>query len=341
MLINLHGHHMTRGMFNQDEHWGPFYEDGALRIGKWVLGKKVKPPSTDDAGRDPRNVLDDWIEHRWTLAPRLAALDAAGVDKLVLSLPLHMTMYWTDPAFNARYATVVNDELSQFCAGAPDRFGFWAHAPLQDPQAAAKEVDRAVTELGAVGVGTGAANFGGLEFDDKAFNPFWEKLCELGVPVFVHGYNQSVTWGDRADTDRYDTTSIVGMPYDEAKCFWYLVCGGVFDRFPDLRVYITHGGGYVPYQLGRFNETLKTMAPDSTNKKDAEEYLDNFYFDPLVHSLGMRRGIVDVIGVDRLLYGDNFGGADSVDFDLTEGLGLSDDDQEKIRSGNAKQLLKL
>jgi len=59
MLINLHGHHMTRGMFNQDEHWGPFYEDGALRIGKWVLGKKVKPPSEDDVGRDPRHVLDD------------------------------------------------------------------------------------------------------------------------------------------------------------------------------------------------------------------------------------------------------------------------------------------
>ena len=84
-----------------------------------------------------------------------------------------------------------------------------------------------------------------------------------------------------------------------------------------------------------------TMAPDSKNEKPILEYMDNFYFDPLVHSAAMRKAIVEDIGPDRLLYGTNFFGSDTVDFDLTEGLGLSEDDREKIRSGNAIALLKL
>jgi aminocarboxymuconate-semialdehyde decarboxylase len=330
MLIDLHGHHLTKGMFHHDDYWGPFFENGTLRIGDWVLGTT----------RNEDITLDQWIADRWSLDVRTAQLDAAGVDKLVVSMPAHMYLYWTEPDFNIKFAHAVNEDLAAFCAQAPDRFGFWAHTPMQDPAAAVKELEHGIS-LGAVGLQLGAANFGGREFDDEAFFPLWEKLCELDVPIFVHGYNQSATWGKNADDDRYDTTSIVGMCYDEARCFWYLVNGGVLDRFPDLKVYITHAGGYVPYQIGRFDATNKTMAPDSKNAKPIYEYMPNFWFDPLVEQAPMRRAIVDVIGVDRLLYGDNFGGADSIDFDLTEGIGLSEADREKIRSGNAKKLLKL
>ena len=335
MIINLHGHQLTPNMFKQDDHWGPFFENGALRIGHWILGKKN--PSAEAS----RMNFDKWIVDRWGIDARVAALDAAGQDKLIVSLPFHMVMYWTDLGFATRWAGIVNDDLAAFCAQAPDRFGFWAHAPLQDPSVAAKELDRAVRDLGAAGLSSGGANFGGLEFYDEAFNPLWEKLCELDVPMFVHGYNQSLNWGERAMDDKYDTTSIVGMPYDEARAFWYLIASGVLDRFPELKVYITHAGGYVPYQLGRLNETLKTMAPDSVNKKELIEYLPNFWFDPLEHAAPMRRAIVEVIGVDRLVYGDNFGGADSIAFDITEGIGLSDADRDKIRSGNAQRLLNL
>jgi aminocarboxymuconate-semialdehyde decarboxylase len=331
MLINLHGHQLTRAMFEHDEHWGPFWDEGALRIGDWVLG--TKQPQAPN--------IDEELAARWSPEVRLGKLDDAGVDRLVISLPSHMGLYHADPVVNIAYAQAVNDDLAKYCASNPDRFSFWAHAPLQVPKDAATELERAVTQLGAVGLGMGAANFGGLEVHMPEMFPIWEKACELHVPLFVHGYNQSVTWGSDAVEDPFDTTSIVGMLYDEAKLFWYFVNGGVLDEFPDLRVYITHGGGYVPYQLGRFDETNLTMCPDSKNVKHVLEYLPNFYFDPLVHHQSMRKAIVDVIGPDRLLYGDNFGGADSVDFDLTEGLGLSQTDRDKIRSGNAEQLLKL
>jgi aminocarboxymuconate-semialdehyde decarboxylase len=161
------------------------------------------------------------------------------------------------------------------------------------------------------------------------------------VPIFCHGYNQSVSWGEHAMDDRFDSTSIVGMCNDEARLFWFMINGGVIDRFPNLKVYITHGGGFVPYQVRRFHETNLTMAPDSVNKKPVLDYMPNFYFDLDIHSPAMRRAVATDIGADRLLYGTNFGGADSHEGDLTEDIGLSESDREKVRSGNAIKLLGL
>ena len=329
MLIDLHAHHLTKDMYNQHPHWGPFFEQGTLRVGDWRLGTK----------RESADPLEKNLVERWGTDARLEAMNAAGVDKFVFSLPLHLVMYHTDAEFNTRYAKTVNDSLAEYCSSVPDRWFFWAHAPMQDPAAAAKELDRAVTELGAKGLCSGGANFGGLEPYMKEMYPIWEKACELDVPVFVHGYNQSVTWGDKAMDDPFDTTSIVGMNSDETKFFWYIVNGGTLDDFPELKIIITHGGGFVPFQFRRFHETNLTMAPDSRNKKPVAEYKNQFFFDLDIHSPFMRRAIIDEMGVDQVVYGSNFGGADSHHGDLTDGMGLSDDDREQSRSGNALELL--
>jgi len=336
MLIDLHGHQLTRGMMDLDPHWGPSWdrERGSLRVGKWWLGTKRLPDlaNADAAG----DAIFDRMGHEF----RRELMVKLGTDVLVISVPAHMYMYWAGE-FGIRFAKNTNEELAAYCDHDPDHFLFWATLPMAYPDEAVKEIERAVRDLGAVGFGCGGANFGGRELHDEAFYPLWEKVCELEVPVFIHGYNQSVTWGDHAMDDPFDTTSILGMCYDEAKAFWNLINGGVLDRYPQLRIYITHGGGFTPYQLKRFAATNETMVPDSRNQKPVLSYLENFYFDPLLESRAMRQAIVEDIGADRLLYGTNFMGADMIDFDLTEGLGLSDADREKIRSGNAIKLLRL
>jgi aminocarboxymuconate-semialdehyde decarboxylase len=330
MLIDLHAHQLTKEMFNQDPHWGPFWDAGTLRIGDWSLGT-TRPGAPG---------LDQLYEERWRPDVRAESFRQAGIDKVVLSMPAHMVNYHTEPEFGVRFASAVNDSLSAYCESDRQLFHFWAHVPAQDPKAAAAELERAVTQLGASGLQMGGANFGGREVSDPEFRPLWEKACELGALIFVHGYNQSVTWGKDAMKDPYDTTSIVGMNSDETLFFWHLVNGGVLDDFPELKVYITHGGGFVPYQLWRFNETNKTMAPDSKNKKDVVEYGANFYYDLDIHHPAMRRAVVEVVGADHLLYGDNFSGADSHTGDLTGEFGLPEADREKIRSGNALLILK-
>lgn len=329
MLIDLHAHQLTKEMFDQHEKWGPFWDDG-LRIGDWKLGSKRQAP----------NQLDEMLE-RWQPEPRLAAIDKAGIDKMVLSMPLHMVGYHYEADFAIRYAAIANDSMAEFCSHHPDRFFFWAHVPLQDPAAGARELERAVTQLGAQGLMMGARNLGGLEVYDPALRPLWEKASELDCMIFVHGYNQSVTWGERACDDPFDTTSIVGMNTDETLFYWYLVNAGVLDDFPDLKILITHGGGFVPFQLGRFAMTNRTMAPDSKNKKDLLEYNPNFFYDLDIHSPHMRRAIIEEVGVDQVLYGDNFSGSDVHEGDLTEGLGLSEADRDKIRYKTAVPMLKL
>jgi len=344
MLIDLHAHAPHPAYYNQHPHWGPFFEkhpdgDIRLRVGKWILSLgSPERRALVKAGKGPK--LEDYFANWADPKLRLRNMDNAGQDAQVVSVPSHCYMYWAEEDFAIPYARRVNDTLAEYCAGGDDRLFFWAHAPLQNPEAAAEEIRRACTQLGAKGLVAGGANFGGLEFDNPAFDPVWRALCDLDLPMFVHGYNQSVTWGDKANDDQYETTAIVGMNYDESRCFWYMCNGGVFDRFPNLKVYITHGGGYVPYQLGRFVQTNKNL--DVTyNKKPLNDYLNNFYFDLELHEIPMRQAVVELIGADRLLYGSNFGGSDAVRHDLTDGVRMSAQDLEKIRYKNAIELLHL
>ena len=323
MLINLHAHQLTRGMFGHDPFWGPEWADNTLKIGDWKLGNK--------------NPNQPHPAEYFSLEKQLGRMAERGIDRLVVCQPAHMFMYWCGD-FGTKFSRIVNDELSAFCAQRPDKFNFWALTPMAEPAAAPAELERAVTELGAVGMMMGGANFGGLEVHNRAYDPLWEKLCELDVPAFVHGYNSSAT-GDSHGVDEFDATSIIGMPYNESLCVWNLICGGVLDRFPDLRFYVTHAGGFVPYHLGRLEQTNRTMAPDSINQRPVAEYMGNFFFDPDVHDPIMRRALVERIGVDQFVYGDNLGGSDNFDGDLTDGIGLSDEDREKIRSGNTLRLL--
>jgi predicted TIM-barrel fold metal-dependent hydrolase len=345
MIIDLHAHNPLPSLMNQHPYWGPFREvedQGRvwpLKIGDWII--RLSTPEKEAAlQRGEVESAEEVYRKRADPAVRLANMDAAGIDKMVLSITSHCYMYHTEPDFALSYAQLYNDESAKYCSAAPDRLYFWAHAPLQTPAVAAAELERAVTQYGAKGLNMGGANFGGLQADSPELYPVWEKACELDVPLWVHGYNQSVTWGKDAVNERYEITAIVGMCYDESSLFWNMVCGGVLDDFPDLKVIVTHGGGFTPYQIGRFSNTNEVLG-EKRNKLPVREYLKNFWFDTLVHDVPMRQAVVDLIGADHLVYGTNFGGADGTREDLLEPLRISEEDRVKMHSGNAQQLLKI
>ncbi len=207
---------------------------------------------------------------------------------------------------------------------------------LRPPAASDAEAEA----LGAKGLCVGGANFNGLEAHSEALFPVWEKLASLYVPIMVHGYNQSISLGEAHHADKFETSSIVGDCVDETLFFWYLICGGALDAFAGLNTYITHAGGMAVFQLGRLSELNHAMAPDARNRRKLMDYLPDFWFDLDVHSPALRRGVVEAVGVDRLLHGTNFGGAYD-NGDPTAGLGLDDPARDKIRSGNATALLRL
>jgi len=333
MLIDCHTHLITPGMLNRHAFWGPFMKTQGFTVGHFHLGTRQPRRALTDAEAEA-NLLA-----RMTHAERRRLMAERGVDQIVVSAPSHAFMYWAGD-FGNEYARICNDELSAFCAQDVQHFAFWAHANLADPTEAAREIDRAVTQLGARGVCVGGANFKGLEAHSEELFPVWEQVTRLGVPLMVHGYNQSVWWGEGHGADKFETTSIVGDCVDETLFFWYLICGGALDTFPTLKAYINHAGGMAVFQLGRLAELNASMAPDSRNRRPFMEYLANFWFDLDVHHPSLRRAVVDVVGIDQIVYGTNFGGAYD-NGDLTAGLGLSEEEREQIRSGNARRLLRL
>jgi predicted TIM-barrel fold metal-dependent hydrolase len=344
MLIDLHAHAWHPDFYNMHPHWGPFFESSEeghlqMRVGHWRL--TLGSPEAREAVKAGHRVdPQEWLESGRSPKARLAMMDAAGQDVQVVSIPSHAYMYWAEPEFTVKFAQKANDSFADLCSQSDNRLLAWAHAPMEQPEEAAKEIRRAVTELGCPGVSSGGSWINGMEFDDPAFDVVWKTMCDLDVPMFVHGYNESVTWGERANDDRYETTSIVGMNYAETRCFWYMTNGGVFDRFPDLKVYITHGGGFVPYQLGRLDQTNPHLEVKH-NKKRLLDYIRNFWFDVELHELPFRQALTEVIDTDRILYGTNFGGSDFIRHDLTDGLRIAEEDLQKIRWKNAADLLHL
>lgn len=332
MLIDIHAHMITPGMLKRHDFWGPFMTANGFTVGHFCLGTKQPPAASDEQA-------EQGLLKKMSHAGRRQLMAERGVDKIVVSTPSHAFMYWAEE-FGDEYAAICNDELSAYCAKDPEHFDFWAHANIANPVAAAAEIERAVTELGAKGVCVGGANFNGLEAHSEELFPVWEKMTELDVPIMVHGYNQSLWMGEDHHKDKFETTSILGDCYDETLFFWYLICGGALDTFPTLKTYISHAGGMALFQLGRLNVLNQGMAPDSKNKKPLIEYMDNFWFDLDVHAVSLRKAVLDLVSIDRIVHGTNFGGA--YDFgDPTADIAMSDADRELIRSGNAIKLLKL
>ena len=332
MLIDVHAHHLTPAMFDCDPHWGPKWEGIDLRIGDYVLRNRKMPTRMKMDNSDPVGAIYDRFDYPF----RRQLMDEMGVDKLVLSISPLMFMYWAGD-FGVDYAKLCNDELARWCAGEPDRYLWWATAPMHRPEEAAAEVERAV-KMGAVGLYLAPSGLGDYELHSPELDVVWAKVNELGVPLFMHGYPRAIETGA---VDPLNISSTMGYVVDETAAFWNLICGGVLDRFPNIHVYITHGGGFVPYQLGRLVGHHETLAYDAVNELPVRDYLPRFYFDPMIHDAIMRRALVESLGVERFVYGSNFAGSDQINFDLTEGLGLSESQREAINSGNAIEMLNL
>src|SRR3546814_8651293 len=131
----------------------------------------------------------------------------------------------------------------------------------------------------------GGRNLAGKELYDEEMWPLYSVLEELGLPLFIHPYPAEI--GDAKAKDRY-TSLLLDYPFECTRAVNNLILGGVFDDFPNLKVYVSHGGGFIPYQFGRI-ETFAGLISGVRCKKPPREYLKNFYFDTLIHELDARK----------------------------------------------------
>jgi aminocarboxymuconate-semialdehyde decarboxylase len=209
---------------------------------------------------------------------------------------------------------------------------------MQDPAAAAEELERATRELGLKGGYVGAQL--PVPLDSPTLDDFYARCVELDVPLFIHPAPPAT---DAFQVDerlaRWDLEIMLGFSNQETLAATTLILGGVLDRHPGLDVCLSHGGGAIAFVAGRLGRATRqrAWAPAALAADGAfEERLARLWFDTHVHDDRSLALLVDVVGTERLVYGSNFAGWDQVADCREEALSLDAD-----LAGNARRLLRL
>jgi aminocarboxymuconate-semialdehyde decarboxylase len=269
----------------------------------------------------------------------IEALDRRGLDAAALGPSPEEFYYWAPPAVGARIAAMQNDGMAELVRSRPGRFVGLATLPMQDPERAAVELDRAITELGLRGAEI-CTHVNGRDLDDPGLRPVYAAAERLGVPLFLHPQN----WGDMRRFRDYALWNLAGFPLETALAASHLIMGGVFEAFPRLRVILAHGGGYLPYQVGRLDHGYAAR-PEVRGRlpRRPGEYLANLYCDSLTHSALSLRFLLDRMGDGHVVLGSDypFNMGDERPVEAVRALGLSPDIEAKVLVKNLAGLLGL
>jgi aminocarboxymuconate-semialdehyde decarboxylase len=270
---------------------------------------------------------------------RLKDMDRMGIAIQAISPGPNQFYYWTDGELGAKLARMQNDRVAEIVRAHPDRFVGMGTLPLQDTPRAVLELERLVRELGFHAVEI-SSNVAGADFDDPRFAPFWAKVQELDVLVFVH----PVGFSDAARLKDYYLNNVIGQPLEEAVFVSRLIFGGVLERYPNLKIVVGHGGGYLPFYPGRMDHAYK-VRPEARQhiSRPPSEYLKKLYFDSIVYQEPSLENLVRFAGSDHVLLGTDYpfdmGEADPVGF-INQLTSAPPSARAQILGGNAMRLLK-
>jgi aminocarboxymuconate-semialdehyde decarboxylase len=273
----------------------------------------------------------------WDLERRFADMRAAEVDVQVLSATPQTYLYEQEASLAAACAALQNDQIAELAKSDPDRFLGIATLPMQAPERAADELGRAVRSLGLRGAMIGS-NVRGMNLDHPSLEPLWARAAELDAFMLIHPVN--VAGAERLRS--YYLNNLIGNPLDTTIAAACLVFGGVLERHPRLKVGLVHGGGFVPYQAGRWAHGWRVRPEPKVNlKQSPEPWIDRFYYDTILHSTDRLAFLVESAGAARVLLGSDY------PYDMGTGecvrqvraLAISEGDKAAVLSGNASALL--
>ena len=291
----------------------------------------------------------------WDPRRRIEEMDSAGVSMQVLSTVPVMFSYWARPKDALDLSRFLNDHIAEVVRENPNRFVGLGTVPLQDVDLAAQEIERCVSQLGLRGVEIGTH----VDPNDHCHGPqcrnldhpsldiVWKTAEQLNAAIFVHPW-------DMMGTDRmpkYWLPWLVGMPAETSLAICSMIFGGVFERFPNLRVAFSHGGGAFPGTIGRIEHGFH-VRPDLVaidNKTNPRKYLANdgrparFYVDSLVHDVEALKILLKLFGPQRVALGSDypFPLGERKPGELIESMNLSSEETAQLLSGTAREFLGL
>lgn len=234
---------------------------------------------------------------------RIKEMDATEVTQQVLSTIPVLFNYWARPKDGLETSRFFNDHIAATVAKDPKRFIGIGTVPLQDIDLAIKEMERCVTELKMPGLEIGS-NINGENLSDKKFFPFYETAERLSCALFIHPWEMM----GETQMQKYWLPWLVGMPGETSRAICSMIFGGVFAKFPKLRVAFAHGGGSFPFTIGRiehgFNVRPDLVAID--NNVNPRDYIGKFWIDSLVHDPLAMNYILELMGEDNICMGSDY-----------------------------------
>lgn len=272
----------------------------------------------------------------WDLDLRLADMDRHGVDMQAICATVHTFFYDAEPALGLACAVLQNDEIAAVVKRRPDRFVALATLPMQDPQKAADELRRAMRTLGLRGAQIGS-NVNGRNLDDPSLEPVWAAANELRAFILAHPHGEIMP-GDRLKS--YYMRNFVGLPFETTIAGAALVFGGVIERYPDIAFCLCHGGGFLPYQAGRFVHAFNVRAePKLRLQGSPEASLARLYYDTIVHSPRALEFLIATVGPEHVLLGSDYP-FDMGEFDCVARVkSISSPGREIVLGKRARELL--
>ncbi len=263
----------------------------------------------DDLATDTKDMYrDDGVFFRkvsrncWDPTAILKDMDKYKVDMMLLCTIPVLFNYWAKAEDASDWCMFLNDHLCNVQNEYPNRFMCLGTLPMQDSKLAVKELER-IAKLGMLGVEIGS-NIDGVNLDDKSLFPVYEAAENLNMSIFVHPWNMM---GEKEMT-KYWLPWLVGMPAEESRAICSMIFGGVFDRFPKLRVMFAHGGGSFALTLGRIAHGY-TCRPDLVNINNVmnpKSYMGKFWVDGITHDTKALQYIMDTFGMHKVVYGTDY-----------------------------------
>ena len=325
-VVDAHAHYIPR-----------FLVENAAERPEW--GVEIE-------SRDGRS----WVRHEQGFAypafstffggeDKLADMADRRIDVSIMSLPPTLFFYWIGAADAGAFARHANDALAETVSSSEGRLAGLASLPMQDAEAAAGELRRAVEELGLLGAQIGTS-VEGEHLDQPRFRPVLEAADELGVPLMLHPYYV----GPLPGLEEYYLTNIFGNPLDTAMAASRLIFSGAFERFARLTFLLVHAGGFLPYQIGRLDHGWSVRPePKVSLERPPSEYLDRFHYDTITHHDRALGFLLELVGDERVLLGSDlpFDMADGDPVARLERVAASTESRERVVGGNAARLFGL
>jgi aminocarboxymuconate-semialdehyde decarboxylase len=267
---------------------------------------------------------------------RIAAMDAMGVGVQVLSPSLvHQCSYEAEPDDAHRLDAMMNDTIARAIATHPDRLRGLGSVPLQAPDLAVAELVRCMRELGLSGVSI-STRIRDREIGDTGLRPFWQAAEALGAVVFIHPAGNP-----EPRFRKWQLWNSIGQSFEEAMAIASLFYEGILDAYPRLKIVVSHGGGYMPFYLGRIARNYAEKPATRANMtKPPIDYLRMLHYDTCVYDADTLAHLVEIVGSERIVMGSDYpvGEMKPVDF-VRDCTALDAAGREMVLVGNAERLL--